>query len=415
MNKTGNAKSSNWKRIFTEKVLPSLIITGGTMIFDACKNYIKHKRKLKEISHATNEKIRQQATKKKNINSSENIPIVDSSESSMISVTADNPVSTDYIEKTQKSSFGNVIFPFSGYGIIVGPQNEGKSTLLMQIAMSFASGRPTGLMGNIQESGLKPHNVIMYCTEKDSQEMRQMGHINYPEISKEDKRRIEYICNDNSAVTINNILKHLRKKVNEAQENILAIYDCISSEYSIIESTRTQAKIRTECEDFIRIANEKGIIFQFIIVCHVLGGTYKIGRTIDTNSIGLGDKLINGSRFIIGLAPIGEEHSQFKYLKVIRCKTHPEPDDVAIIRWSSNHKQRFQHVARMKETDILSNPQCLFSSSSPTPKKRGTKPKVSDEDIIEAIKLCNNQKEAAELLGISPSALSQRLKHVQST
>ena len=104
MNKTGNAKSSNWKRIFTEKVLPHLIIAGGTMIFDVCKNYIKHKRKLKEISHATNEKIRQQATKKKNINSSENIPIVDSSESSMISVTADNPVSTDYIEKTQKSS-----------------------------------------------------------------------------------------------------------------------------------------------------------------------------------------------------------------------------------------------------------------------------------------------------------------------
>ena len=290
MNNTRNANSSNWKRIFTERVLPPLIIAGGTTLFDACTNYIKHKRKLKEISHATNEKIRQQTTKKKNINSSENIPIVDSSESSMISVTADNPVSTDYIEKTQKSSFGNVIFPFSGYGIIVGPQNEGKSTLLMQIAMSFASGRPTGLMGNIQESGLKPHNVIMYCTEKDSQEMRQMGHINYPEISKEDKRRIEYICNDNSAVTINNILKHLRKKVNEAQENILAIYDCISSEYSIIESTRTQAKIRTECEDFIRIANEKGIIFQFIIVCHVLGGTYKIGRTIDTNSIGLGDK-----------------------------------------------------------------------------------------------------------------------------
>ena len=91
MNKTGNANSSNWKRIFTEKVLPPLIIAGGTELFRVCANYVtnyvKHKRKLKEISHATNEKIRQQTTKKKNINSSENIPIEDSSESSMISVT----------------------------------------------------------------------------------------------------------------------------------------------------------------------------------------------------------------------------------------------------------------------------------------------------------------------------------------
>ena len=101
-----------------------------------------------------------------------------------------------------------------------------------------------------------------------------------------------------------------------------------------------------------------------------------------------------------------------KYLDVIEpALSKSEREGVPVISLKIGKKK----IITGKETDILSNPQCLFSSSSPTPKKRGTKPKVSDEDIIEAIKLCNNQKEAAELLGISPSALSQRLKHVQST
>lgn len=322
-------------------------------------------------------------------------------------VPADSPITAEEMQKTD-SVFSNVIARKSGYGIVVAPHNEGKTTFLEQLAMSLASGQPTFLMGDIPEKGLKPQNVIMYCAEQEQNEMLRLGNSAYPDVPDEAKHRIKYICKDKCRITPQKALNDLRDRIINGQDDVFAIYDCIGSDYFTNSSERLQAELREKCEDLVRLANEKGILFQLVIACHVLGGTYRIGNKIDTVSMRLSDTLIHGSRYILGITPIGEEHSRYKYLKVLRCKDYPEPNDVSVIKWREN-SQRFEFCARKSETEVLSNASEYIGEKVTFKSKRGATPKVTDDAVTQALISSKNQKEAAKMLGITEGALSQRI------
>lgn len=333
--------------------------------------------------------------------------LLEESDSPLEAVAADSPI-TAGDSQPPDSVFANVIARKSGYGIVVAPHNEGKTTFLEQLAMSLASGQPTFLMGDIPEKGLKPQNVIMYCAEQELKEMLRLGKSAYPDVPDEAKHRIKYICKDKCKITPQKALNDLRNRIINGQDDVFAIYDCIGSDYFTNSSERLQAELREECEDLVRLAKEKGILFQLVIACHVLGGTYRIGNKIDTVSMRLSDTLIHGSRFILGITPIGEEHSRYKYLKVLRCKDYPEPNDVSVIKWREN-SQRFEFCARKSETEVLSNASEYIGEKVTFKSKRGATPKVTDDEVTQALISSKNQKEAAKKLGITEGALSQRI------
>ena len=307
-------------------------------------------KEIKKINKQFNNKDKKSETPEQTCTG--NTTSFDEDETSLVAVTADTLNSDENFQKSQ-SIDGDYMPRKSGYCILGAPQNEGKTTIALHLAMCRAAGIPTGLMGDTSMDNFHPKKVIMYCTEKDLNEMLVSGQTNYPDIPEEVKRRIQYVCYDRCRVTVKQALKHMREAISNSQDDIFAIYDCLGSEYLMAASEKLQADLRYECEGLVRMANEKRIIFQLVIVCHVLGGTYKIGSVIDSGSMRLSDTLIGGSRLILGIAPIGEECSQYKYLKVIRSKEYPEPKDVAVIKWQDG-RQRFEHVTRMTEYDVLS-------------------------------------------------------------
>lgn len=364
------------------------------------------------IFYFKNKFTRPPKSKEKNDITSDKNALDEATETPLESVTADTPVPADDLQKSQCFDGNMFSREKSGYSVLFGPQNEGKTAFAQQLAMCRATGIPTGLMGDTSTEGIPPQRVIMFCTEKDSDEMLKSAQTNYPDIPIEAKHRIEYICRDKCRVTPQKALHHLQEAIINSQEDIFAIYDCLGSDYFTTTSEKQQAELRVMCEDLVRMANEKRIIFQIVIVCHVLGGTYKIGNKIDSGSVRLSDTFINGSRFILGIAPIGEENSCYKYLKVIRDKDRREPKDVAVIKWQ-DELQRFEHVTRETEYDVLSKAQEYVNHGYIEKPKRGATQRVSDGEIREALTTSKNQKEAAGKLGISESGLTQRINKMK--
>ena len=255
----------------------------------------------------------------------------------------------EYVEK--RRLFGSAIH--SGENVVlIAPKAIGKTGGCMQIAAAVAEGKPTGLWPAYEDGIHKPQRVLYYdCELTDSDMYNRYYRYGYtfPE-NFERYDRTQFQNADDILADLEWKVKNELANGDDATVFIDNITKALKTE-QVSEINRFNDKV----DDIYKLANGRGITITLISIVHVLTGEYRPGTPITLKEAAGGSNLTNFKSSIIVLEQ-PQNSKNIVLVKVLNCRSEPEPDNVCVLRRVGRDEgthYHFEYLGEMPEGEAL--------------------------------------------------------------
>lgn len=285
--------------------------------------------------------------------------------------------------------------------MLVACADDGKSTLLAQIAKAIAKGeRPEFLPDRCCES-LK-QDVVYYRIEDFSDELE--GKYGQGKVFMD--ANIQWVLPEGLGVTsLTAFLAHVKCLANTLERDTLICADPVTK----LDGYRHEACIKG-LEEAQRIAMKNGVTLSFIVAAHL--NEIDDWKRLTTEDIKGGDKGVQQAGSVIALRMEGTPGGNHRFIQCLKApKGHamPFPEGVLVCKYDKtkldddNWYLHFEYVEIKPETDArpdkakANKAGNTSKSIAGTSKKKGNT-KVDEGDIEKMVALSNQGKTYAEIV-----------------
>lgn len=301
---------------------------------------------------------------------------------------------------------------YGGINLFFSPTGEGKSVLVMQLAIDISSGQGSLILPEKERKAMRPMLTIVYDEEQDEDDIKErygQNNVHYPENLK----RIESCMFDDEKQLLNDIDKHVK----EVSYDVCIIIDNITS----IIPTMSNNKVRKFYNRLKQIQKQKkdsGFRVTYIIVAHTIKG---YSYPISLRDLAGGANISNFLNRAIALLPTkyGEET---KILKVLKARDTLKGNG-KVIKMVKEPYIHFEYEKTVELKDALSDEmlaevnkfisgeginQQMSAQNASTPPKEERQHKIR-----KLFKKGIKQKDIASRLGITDMMVSRDLAEMR--